>query len=43
MTKSDLKLKIFQEIDNLEKDRLEELYGILLNYINDKNEIGDWA
>ncbi len=43
MTISDLKLKIFREIDNLEKDRLEELYGILLNYINEKNDIGDWA
>jgi hypothetical protein len=36
MTVSDLKLKLFRQIDSLEKDRLEELYGFLINYINEK-------
>lgn len=42
MTKSDLKLKLFREIDSLEKERLEELYGVFLNFINGKKDIDDW-
>ena len=42
MTVSDLKLKIFRQIDSLEKNRLEEFYGLLLNYINGKIDISDW-
>jgi hypothetical protein len=42
MTTSDLKLKIFRQIDALEKNRLEELYGVLANYINGSKDIGDW-
>jgi hypothetical protein len=43
MTTSDLKLKIFRQIDSLEKNRLEEFYGVLVNFINEKKDIGDWA
>jgi hypothetical protein len=39
MTTSDLKLKLFQQIDSLDKDRLEELYEIFLKYINGKKKI----
>ncbi len=42
MTVSDLKLKIFRQIDALEKNRLEELYGVLLNYINGQKNFGEW-
>ena len=42
MTLSDLKLRIFREIDSLEKNRLEEFYGLLTNYINGKKDISDW-
>jgi hypothetical protein len=42
MTVSDLKLKIFRQIDSLEKNRLEEFYGLLINYINSKRDISDW-
>ena len=42
MTVSDLKLKIFRQIDSLKKNRLEEFYGLLLNYINGKKDISDW-
>ena len=42
MTVSDLKLKIFRQIDSLEKSRLEEFYGLLLNYVNSKKDISDW-
>ena len=42
MTVSDLKLKIFRQIDSLEKNRLEEFYGLMLNYLNSKKELSDW-
>jgi hypothetical protein len=42
MTVSDLKLKIFRQIDSLEKNRLEELCGILTNFINGQKDISDW-
>jgi hypothetical protein len=42
MTISDLKLKIFRQIDSLEKNKLEEFYGLLVNYINGKKDISDW-
>jgi hypothetical protein len=42
MTVSDLKLRIFREIDALEKNRLEEFYGLLMNYINGQKDISDW-
>jgi len=42
MTVSDLKLKIFRRIDSLEKDQLEEFYGVLDNFINEKRELDDW-
>ena len=43
MTVSDLKLKIFRQIDSLEKDRLEEVYGVLVNFINEKRDLEDWG
>lgn len=43
MTVSDLKLKIFRQIDSLEKDRLEEFYGVLVNFINEKKDMDDWG
>ena len=42
MTVSDLKLRIFREIDSLEKNRLEEFYGLLMNYINGQKDLSDW-
>jgi hypothetical protein len=42
MTVSDLKLKIFRQIDSFEKSRLEEFYGLLLNYVNGKKDVSDW-
>lgn len=42
MTVSDLKLKLFRQIDNLERNKLEEVYGLLINYINGQKDISDW-
>lgn len=42
MTISDLKLKLFRQIDALEKNKLEEIYGVLINYINGQKDISEW-
>jgi len=42
MTVADLKLKIFREVDSLEKNRLQEIYGVLINYIRGQKDIDDW-
>ena len=42
MDASELKLRIFREIDGLEKGNLQELYGYLQNYIRGKKDISEW-
>ena len=42
MNTSELKLKIFRQVDSLENARLQDLYGILTNFINGNKEISDW-
>lgn len=42
MTVSDLKLKLFRQIDTLEKSKLEEIYGVLLNHINGQKDVTEW-
>jgi hypothetical protein len=42
MTVSELKLKIFRKVDSLEKSRLEEVYVIVMNYLNGQKDISDW-
>ena len=42
MNTSELKLKLFRQIDSIEKSNLEDLYGVLMNFINSKKDINDW-
>jgi hypothetical protein len=42
MTDSDLKLRLFREIDGLDKSKLNEIYGVLMNYINGQKDVSDW-
>lgn len=42
MTVSELKLRLFRQIDTLDKSRLEEVYGVLTNYINGQKDISEW-
>jgi len=42
MSASELKLKLFREIDTLEKSKLEQLYGILLNFLNKDDDTEKW-
>lgn len=43
MNIAELKLKFFRQIDGLDRDKLEEAYGILLNYINSKDDLDEWS
>ena len=42
MNIAELKLKFFRQIDDLDKHKLEEAYGVLLNYINSKDDLDEW-
>jgi hypothetical protein len=42
MNTSELKLKIFRQVDSLERTRLEDFYGVLTNFINGQKDIKDW-
>jgi hypothetical protein len=42
VTVADLKLKIFRQVDSLQKNRLEEIYGLLTNYLRGQKDIDDW-
>ncbi len=42
MTAADLKLKIFRQVDSLEKNHLEEVYGLLKNYLRGNKGLDEW-
>lgn len=42
MNTAELKLKIFRRIDSLENSKLEELYGVVTNYLNGNVDTDDW-
>ena len=42
MKASEIKVKLFQQIDALDNERLEELYGVLLNFIRGEDSIDEW-
>jgi hypothetical protein len=42
MDTSELKLRIFREIDSLEQGKLQEVYGYLQNFLRSDKDIDDW-
>jgi hypothetical protein len=42
MDATELKVRIFKEVDALDKTKLEEIYGYILNYLNSKKTLGEW-
>ncbi|SHG37013.1 hypothetical protein SAMN05444483_11027 [Salegentibacter echinorum] len=42
MNSAEIKIDLFRKLDSLKGNQLEEAYGVLLNYINGKNELDDW-
>jgi hypothetical protein len=43
MNASEIKVKLFRQIDALDKERLEELYGVILNFIHEKDNTEEWG
>jgi len=39
---SEIKIDLFRKLDSLKGKRLEEAYGMLINFINSRNEIDEW-
>lgn len=42
MNNAELKLKLFREIDTLDKSKLEQIYGLVHNFINKENDSEEW-
>ncbi|MCW3808030.1 hypothetical protein [Plebeiibacterium marinum] len=42
MNAAEIKIDLFRKLDSLKGNRLEEAYGMLLNFINGKSELDDW-
>ncbi len=42
MNAAEIKMDLFRKLDSLKGNRLEEAYGMLMNYINGKSELDDW-
>lgn len=42
MNADQIKIDLFRKLDSLNGNRLEEAYGVLLNFINSRNEMDDW-
>ncbi|HSO85076.1 MAG TPA: hypothetical protein VLQ91_00890 [Draconibacterium sp.] len=42
MNYTEIKIKLFQQIDALKDDRLIELYGVVSNFINNTDNSEEW-
>jgi hypothetical protein len=42
MNVSQLKIEIYRQVESLDSSKLEEFYGIMLNYINSKSDTDEW-
>ena len=42
MSTAEIKLKLFREIELLDKFKLREVYGLLFNFLNKENDTEEW-
>jgi hypothetical protein len=42
MNTAELKLELFRKLDTLEKSKLEQVYGILMNFFSKDNDLTEW-
>lgn len=42
MKAAEIKIDLFRKLDNLKGKRLQEAYGLLINFINSNKEVNDW-
>jgi len=43
METTEIKSLLFKKIDSLDKNKLQEVYGILVNSLNEQKKISDWV
>lgn len=43
MKTNELKQKLIRILDNLEKSQMEELYGLVVNWLRGKKEVEEWT
>ncbi len=42
MSTEELKLQIFRQVDTLDRLKLKEFYGVMLNYLNSNKDTAEW-
>jgi len=42
MSTEELKLQIFRHVDTLDRSKLKEFYGVMLNYMNSTKDTAEW-
>jgi hypothetical protein len=42
MSTEELKLQIFRQVDTLDRSKLKEFYGVMLNYLNSNKDTAEW-
>ena len=42
MNTAEIKLKLFREINMLDQNKLEQVYGLLFNFLNKENDTEEW-
>jgi hypothetical protein len=43
MKSAELKSEILRQVDNFDASKLEEFYGVMLNFINSKRDSDEWV
>ncbi len=43
MSTEELKLRIFRQVDALDRFKLKEFYGVMLNYLNCTKDTAEWV
>jgi hypothetical protein len=42
MNPAEIKIELFRKLDGLKDNKLNEVYGLLLNYINNEKDVSEW-
>jgi len=42
MSTEELKLQIFRQVDTMDRSKLKEFYGVMLNYLNSNKDTAEW-
>jgi hypothetical protein len=42
MSTEEIKLQIFRQVETLDRSKLKEFYGVMLNYMNSTKDTAEW-